>query len=136
MPPWLIALYCLHVGTALFWMGSCFLVAQAKGKGAERQYRPQAIAMTLTFLVGAYLWWKLHWPLMGRMEMVLGLGVLCAIIASGVHGALVGGSLRKLRKGALTDDEARRRITKGQRIVAGLTAIALLCMVGSYHVGR
>jgi hypothetical protein len=70
----------------------------------------------------------------GKMEAMLALGALCAVLAAGVQGVRVGGSLRKLRKGLISKDVASHRIKQGHRQAAVLLAAALLCMVGSYHV--
>jgi hypothetical protein len=121
----------VHVLSTLFWLLSSFIVAMAKGRGAERQYRPQMIAAVLAILSGAYLWHLLHEGAFGAVEAILALGGICAIAAAGVQGALVGGSLRRLRGGVLDDARARLKVTTGQRIAAGLLAVALLCMVGA-----
>jgi hypothetical protein len=55
-------------------------------------------------------------------------------LAAGIQGVRVGGSLRKLRTGALSKDVALHRIRQGHRQAAVLLAAALLCMVGSYHI--
>jgi hypothetical protein len=135
MPVAFMLLYIVHVLSALVWMGSSFVVAQAKGRGAERQYPLQTGATLLAFLTGGYLWSTLHSGAFGPMELVLAIGVACAVIAAGAQGMLVGGSLRRLRKGVLDETEARRRITTGHRIGAGLVAIGLLCMAGA-HLAR
>ena len=134
MPYWFIALYLLHIGAGLYWMGSSFLVAQAKGKGAEAQFRPQMIAAGLTIALGLFLWRQMHPAGLGKMEGMLGLGAAFALAAAGVQGALVGGSLRRLRKGLIAEDRARIRIRLGYRVAAAFLAVALLSMVGSYHV--
>jgi hypothetical protein len=127
----LMLILAVHVLSTLFWLLSSFIVAQAKGRGAERQYRPQMIAAVLAILSGAYLWHLLHEGGFGAVEAVLALGGICAIAAAGVQGAMVGGSLRRLRNGLQDEAEARLKITTGQRIAAGLLAVALLCMVGA-----
>lgn len=134
MPNWLIALYLLHIGAAFYWLGSSFLVAQAKGKGAEAHFLPQMIAAAATMALGAVLWRELHPFGVGKMEAVLGVGALFAVAAAGVQGAWVGGPLRRLRKGVMTEQAARKRITLGYRITAILLALALMSMVGSYHI--
>jgi divalent metal cation (Fe/Co/Zn/Cd) transporter len=134
MPIWLITLYLLHVGAAFYWLGSTFLVAQAKGKGAERQFPFQMLAAGLAMALGAALWGELHPYGIGKMEVVLAVGVACAIGAAGVQGVLVGGAIRKRKRGVLTEEAALARIRKGHRWAAVLLAVALLAMVGSYHV--
>src|SRR5579872_2278735 len=134
MPAWLIALYLLHIGAGLYWLGSSFLIAQAKGKGAEKQFRWQMAAAALAVAVGVILWRELHPFGLGKMEAVLGLGAGLAVAAAGIEGAWVGGSLRRLRQGSMTEAAARARITLGYRIGAILLALALFAMVGSYHI--
>ncbi len=134
MSPLLIGLYLLHVGAGVYWMGSSFLVALAKGKGAEKQQGPQMIAALLAIGIGTFLWRQMHPGAFGRMEGVLALGGVLAFAAMGVQGALVSGSLRRLRNGGLAEPAARARITRGSRISAILLALAFLSMVGSYHV--
>ena len=134
MPNWLVILYLIHIGAALYWLGSTFLVAQAKGQGAERQFRFQMIAALITMIFGGMLWGKLHSTGIGKIEIVLALGVLLAVAAAGVQGSLVGGSIRRLRVGVLDEATARLRIRKGERWTAALLALALFAMVGAYHV--
>jgi hypothetical protein len=134
MPYWMIALYLAHVGAGLYWLMSSFLVALAKGQGAEAQFRPQMVAAGLTFALGLFLWRQMHAYGFGKMEAMLALGAACAVLAAGVQGVRVGGSLRKLRTGAISKDLAMHRIRQGHRQAAVLLAAALLTMVGSYHV--
>ncbi len=134
MPYWLIALYLFHVGAGLYWLISSFLAALAKGKGGQDQFRLQMVAAFLTFAVGAVLWREMHAYQFGAMEALLALGVVCAMVAAGVQGMRVGGSLRKLRQGVISQQAATDRIRMAQRIAAALLAVALLCMAGSYHV--
>ena len=58
----------------------------------------------------------------------------CAVLAAGIQGVRVGGSLRKLRTGAISKDVAMHKIKQGHRQATVLLAVALLCMAGSYHV--
>ena len=134
MPAWLIALYLLHIGAGLYWLGSSFFIAQAKGKGAESQFHWQMAAATLVVAVGVVLWSELHPLGVGKMETVLGVGAGLAVAAAGIEGAWVGGSLRRRRRGTMTEAAARARITLGYRIGAILLALALFAMVGSYHI--
>ena len=123
-----------HIAAALYWLASSFLVAMAKGKGAEAQYRFQMIAAVIAMVFGGALWGQLHKAGVGKMEVVLGLGAALAIAAAGIQGAMVGGSIRRLQAGALDETTARSRIRKGSRWTAALLALALFAMVGSYHV--
>jgi hypothetical protein len=134
MPNWFIALYLLHIGAGLYWLGSSFLVAQAKGQGAERQFGPQMAAACVTFAVGVVLWRRMHPLGFGKPEAMLALGAACATFAAAVQGLLVGASIHRLRRGLLTEGAGRARIKQGHRISAVLLAVAMLSMVGSYHV--
>jgi hypothetical protein len=131
MPVMLIVMIALHVLPAVFWLGSCLVVAINKGAGSERMFRPQMVAAVVTVFFGVGLWSMLHRGGMGPTEIVLAVGALCAIAAAGAEGALVGGSIRKLRSKALAEPEARRKMALGQGIAAGLLTVALLCMVGA-----
>jgi hypothetical protein len=136
MPPVLIALLSLHIVATLFWLLSSFILARASGAGSEKMFRWQMLAAALAVFSGGGLWSMFHRGLFGPPEMVLAGGALLAIIAAGVQGAMVGGPIRRLKSGALTQAEAFARITKGQRLSAGLLAVALLAMVGAPHAGH
>ena len=73
--------------------------------------------------------------LFGPSEMILAGGAICALAAAGVQGALVGGSIRRLKSGALDEAAALRSMTLGQRIGAGLLAVTLITMVAAPHAG-
>ena len=134
MPNLLTAMFVAHIAAALYWLASSFLVAMAKGKGAEAQYRFQMIAAVLTMAFGGALWGQLHKAGIGKMEIVLVVGAALAIGAAGIQGAMVGGSIRRLQAGKIDEATARSRIRKGSRWTAALLALALFAMVGSYHI--
>ena len=134
MPYWMIALYLAHVGAGLYWLISSFLAALAKGQGAEALFPKQMVAATLSFALGLFLWYRMHAYGFGKMEAMLAVGAVCALAAAGVQGLRVGGSLRKMRMGVISKDVALHRIRQGHRQAAVLLAVALLCMVGSYHL--
>jgi hypothetical protein len=136
MPPVLIALLGAHIVTTLFWLFASFILARASGAGSEKMFRWQMLAATVAVFTGGGLWSMFHRGLFGPQEMVLAGGALCAIVAAGVQGAMVGGPIRRLKSGALTQAEAFAKITKGQRLSAGLLAVALLAMVGAPHAGH
>jgi hypothetical protein len=136
MPPLLIALLGLHIMSTLFWLLSSFILARASGAGSEKMFRWQMLAATVAVFTGGGLWSMFHRGLFGPPEMVLAGGALLAIVAAGVQGAMVGGPIRRLKSGALTQAEAFAKITKGQRLSAGLLAVALLAMVGAPHAGH
>ncbi|MDB5461225.1 MAG: hypothetical protein JWO72_2966 [Caulobacteraceae bacterium] len=123
----------LHILAALFWLLSSFILARASGAGSQKMFRWQMAAATLAIFTGGGLWSMFHRGLFGPAEMILAGGALCAIAAAGVQGAMVGGPIRRLKSGALGQEEALRRITLGQRISAGLLAVALITMVAAPH---
>ncbi len=133
MPVILIVMLALHIVPAVFWLGSCVVLAKNGGAGSERMFRPQMAAAVVTVFFGVGLWSMLHRGGMGPTEMFLAVGALCAIAAAGAEGALVGGSIRKLRSGALAEAEARKRMGRGQGIAAGLLIVAFLCMAGARY---
>ncbi|MFL6605108.1 MAG: hypothetical protein ACJ8R9_27770 [Steroidobacteraceae bacterium] len=114
----LIVLIGLHILAGVFWAGSTFAVARSGGAGAQALFRPQMGAATITVLAGIGLWGILHRGGMGPMEHTLALGAVCAIAAAGVQGAT-----------------HKKNPLKGQRIAAGLLAIAVLCMAIARFVG-
>jgi hypothetical protein len=124
----------LHALAAVFWAGATFVLARNPDFGAEKWLRPQMIAALIVVLTGAYLWHLLHEGGFAPMEGVLAFGALSAIAAAGVQGALVGGSIRRLRNGVLSKSEALGRIALAERIAAGLIAMTIVCMVSSRYV--
>jgi hypothetical protein len=114
----LIVLIALHVLAGVFWAGSTFAIVRSGGEGAQTLFGPQMGAATLTVLAGIGLWGLLHRGGMGPMEHTLALGAVCAIAAAGVQGAT-----------------RRKNPLKGQRIAAGLLAIAVICMATARFMG-
>jgi hypothetical protein len=114
----LIVLMGLHILAGVFWAGSTFAVVRSGGAGVETLFGPQMGAATITVLAGVGLWGILHRAAHGPMEHTLALGALCAIAAAGVQGAT-----------------RRKNPMKGQRIAAGLLAIAVLSMAVARFVG-
>jgi hypothetical protein len=133
MPIVPIVLVLLHAGAALFWLFASFLLARNKGRGSAQWFRWQMVAALLVFGTGGYLWHLLHEGLFGPPEIILASGMVCAVIAAGVQGMLVGASIRKLKRGAMTDAAAYARIHLGQRISSGILALALITMVAASH---
>ena len=136
MPATLIALLAVHVLATLFWLFASFILARSGGAGSEKMFRWQMLAATVAVFSGGGLWSMLHRGAFGPPEMVLTGGALLAIVAAGVQGAMVGGPIRRLRSGAMSQEQAWAKIVKGQRLSAGLLAIALICMVAAPHAGR
>ncbi|MDX8452677.1 hypothetical protein RFM98_07910 [Mesorhizobium sp. VK9D] len=119
----------LHVVAGVFWAGTTVAVARDPEIKAERFFRPQMGAAGLAFLTGLLLWYFFHEGAFGSMEKVLALGILTALIAAGVQGALVGSASRQLAGAdAATQTELRAKMTRGERIAGGLLVITVLCM--------
>ncbi|KAA3447518.1 hypothetical protein C7I87_26780 [Mesorhizobium sp. SARCC-RB16n] len=119
----------LHVMAGVFWAGTTIAVARDPDIRAERFFRPQMGAAGLAFLTGLLLWYFFHEGAFGSMEKVLAFGILTALIAAGVQGALVGSASRQLA-GAdpATQTVLRAKMTRGERIAGGLLVITVLCM--------
>lgn len=128
MPVAIVIALSLHLLSSVFWAGSTFGLARSGGQGAATLFRPQMGAAGIAMLAGVYLWSQLHAGGEGMPEHVLGIGAVCAIIAAGVQGMLVGRAVRALRNGSLTEAEARGRFVTAHRIAALLLAITLICM--------
>lgn len=127
MPYVLIITLVLHVLTIVFWAGSTFTLTRIGGDHAARLFRPQMGAAALAIITGMILWNMLHKGPFGVPEQILAVGAVSALLAAGVQGALVGPARRKLAHAG--DVEAvRGRMMLGNRIAAGLLAIALIAM--------
>ena len=136
MPVVLTVTVLLHAGASLFWLLSSFVLARAKGAGAAKMFRWQMLAALLAFSSGGRLWSLLHRGLLGPPEMLLIGGAVCAVVAAGVQGMMVGAPVRKLAAGRLSAEVAYRKITLGYRLSAGLLAVALLAMVAAPQIAR
>lgn len=119
----------LHVMAGVFWAGTTIAVARDPEIKAERFIRPQLGASAMVFLTGLLLWYFFHEGAFGSMEKVLALGILTALVAAGVQGALVASSSRRLA-GAdqATQTQLRAKMTRGERIAGGLLVITVFCM--------
>jgi hypothetical protein len=134
MPPVLMIVIALHILAGVFWIGSSIVLA-INGIGSVRWFRGQMVAATVAVFAGGGLWSMLHpGGAMGRPEMTLAAGAVAAIVAAGVQGALVGGSVRRLRSGLLAEAVAQRKMALGQRIAAGLLTFTLITMVAARYV--
>jgi hypothetical protein len=116
MPITLMILLAIHVLSAVFWAGSTFTLARAGGAGSDELFRPQMGAAVVVFLTGAGLWRMTHEGPFSSIEIVLLVGIIAALAAAGVQGAL------------------RRRPEIGQRIAAILLAITAVSMVVARYV--
>ncbi|QPC93707.1 hypothetical protein [Mesorhizobium sp. INR15] len=124
-----IAVVGFHVMAGVFWAGTTMTMARDPEIRVERLLRPQMGAAMGVFLTGALLWYFFHGAYFGSTEMVLALGILTALAAAGVQGAVVGSASRQLADSDPTaHPRLRARMTMGERIAAGLLAITVLCM--------
>jgi len=130
MPIPLLITLGLHMAAALFWLLTSLVLGFNNNPAASKvMFRSQMAAATVAVFSGGGLWSMLHPAGFGRPEMALAAGAVLAIVAAGVQGAMVGGSLRRL-----PDPSAEARIILGQRIAAGLLAGALVLMLIQRHV--
>ena len=119
----------LHVITGVFWAGTTITLARDPEIRIERFFRPQMGAAVIAFLTGILLWHFFHEGSFGSMEKVLGLGILTALAAAGVQGALVGSASRQLAGAdAAQQPQLRAKMARGERIAAALLVITVLCM--------
>jgi hypothetical protein len=132
---WTLAIVTVfHVLPAVFWAGTTFGLALAGGTGAQRLSFPQLGAAALAILSGVGLWGLLHRGGLGRPEQVLAVGAACALAAAGLQASALP-SVRRLRAASESDAIALlRRIATGQRIAAGLLAVAVAAMTSSRYV--
>ncbi|MEI5677330.1 MULTISPECIES: hypothetical protein [unclassified Mesorhizobium] len=119
----------LHVMAGVFWAGTTYTLARDPEIRVERFFGPQMGAAVVAMLTGALLWYFFHGAYFGSMEQVLALGIVAALAAVGVLGAMVDPARRKLA-GANGEDEAvlRVRMAKGERIAARLLVLTVICM--------
>lgn len=119
----------LHVMAGVFWAGTTIAVARDPEIKAERFIRAQLGASGMVFLTGILLWYFFHEGSFGSMEKVLALGILTAIAAAGVQGAVVASASRQLAGAEqATQTRLRAQMTRGERIAGGLLVVTVLCM--------
>jgi uncharacterized membrane protein len=124
----------LHVLSGVFWAGSSFTLARTGGAGAELLFRPQMGAAAIAVVTGGYLGHLLHAAAFGPSEQVLMVGIVAALIAAGVQGAVGGRAIRALHAGKVDETSARSRIATAQRIAAALLALTAICMGAARYV--
>jgi hypothetical protein len=130
----LIVTLVLHVLTGVFWAGTTFTLALTVGAHADRLFRPQMGAAVVVVLTGALLWHLARRDAFGTAEQLLAVGALCAIAAAGVQGMVTGPVLRKRATGSRSELSAlHARMVTGQRVAAGLSAVAVICMAAARY---
>jgi hypothetical protein len=111
----LMFLIVLHVLPGVFWAGSTFVLARSGGARAEALVRPQLGAAGISILAGIALWGLLHRGAFGTFELVLALGVICAIAAAGVQSARVLPAVRRLQNASESEAKTfRAHIAQGE----------------------
>jgi hypothetical protein len=127
----LIIAISVHVLAAVSWAGSTFVSARLPGSESERLFRPQMIAAALAILSGGFLWRSLHQGSFETMEKVLGVGVICALVALAVQALVVGIARRTLRRQSGNSEVQRSRIVLANRFAAVLLAVTVLSMAAA-----
>src|SRR5258708_38870587 len=131
----LMVVVALHVLPAVFWAGSTFVLARAGGVGAEGLAYPQLGSAAATVIMGGILWNLTHGQSFETPEQVLSVGAASALIALGLQAGVALPALRRLANAKDADAGGlRNRIALGQRLAAGLLAIAILCMAVARYV--
>jgi len=124
MDPLFIIAIIFHVLPAVFWAGATFVVARGESQLAAKLFGPQMGAAAVTVIAGAILWFTVYGASSG--SPLLGFGAVCAIIAAGVQGVMVG----RNRSGVLAGEpKALAAALLGNRIAALLLALAVVTMV-------
>ena len=123
----------VHILAATFWAGSTFALARVAGAGSEKLFFPQVAAALFAMVAGGYLWHTLHEGSLGTTETLLATGALAAVLALAIQVAVVGGALRRLRKGDSDNPSARSRIAIAHRAAAILLALAAVTMAASRY---
>jgi hypothetical protein len=134
MQPLLIIILSLHVLAGVFWAGTTFGLARTGGTGAAQLFRPQMGAAAVAVLTGVYLWSQMVQRSLAPGEKLLAAGVLCAILAAGLQGAIGGRAIRRLGGGAADEAQNRSAIALSQRIAAGLLSLTVISMVTSRYI--
>ena len=124
----------LHVLSGVFWAGSSFTLARTGGAGGELLFGLQMGAAVIAVVTGGYLGHLLHSAAFGPSEQVLMVGIIAALIAAGVQGAVGGRAIRAWRAGKVDETSARSRIAAAQRIAAALLALTAICMGAARYV--
>jgi hypothetical protein len=119
----------LHVMAGVFWAGTTITLARDPEIRAERFIRPQLGASGVVFLTGALLWYFFHQGVFSSMETVLAIGIVSAVAAAGVLGAMVRRPSSELADAdAATESVLRAKMARGERIAAWLLVLTVLCM--------
>src|SRR6185295_6094810 len=99
--------------------------------GGERLFWPQILAAVLAILSGGSLWRLLHQGTFETTEKILGVGVVCALIALTVQVVVVGNARGKLRQQIGNGDTQRMRIVLAHRLAAVLLLATTVAMAAA-----
>jgi hypothetical protein len=126
----MIVVIALHALIGVFWAGSTAAMANLGNLGgakAARIFPGQMIAAGIVVVTGITLWAVWRGGALGTSEIILLVGIACAIIAAGVQGAVIG---RARRDGSIAA-EAQPRVVAAYRMTAGLLMLTVVTMVTS-----
>jgi hypothetical protein len=126
----LIVAAVLHILPAVAWAGFTFAMARTGAANVESLFGPELGAGGVAILAGGWLWSLTHGGAFSESEAALALGALAAVAALAIQAISTGPIVRRLRD----DPRLRRRAAVGQRIAAGLLAIAIICMASARYV--
>ena len=126
----LIVATVLHILPAVAWAGFTFAMARTAAASVESLFVPQMGAGVVAILGGGWLWSLTHEGTFSETEAVLGTGALVAIAAFATQAVSIGPIIGRIGD----DPKLRRRAAVGQRIAAGLLAIAIICMASARYV--
>lgn len=130
----LVVLIVLHVLTGVFWAGSTFVLARTGGANAERLAFPQFGAAVATLVMGVSAWGLALRQLPPMLSLhVLGIGVICALLAAVVQGLALP-AVRQLQGRSPDEVAPRRRVAIHQRIAGGLLVITVVGMALWGHI--
>jgi hypothetical protein len=124
----------VHALAAVFWAGTSFALARTGGVGAELLIRPQIGAVAITILSGGYLWSLVHAGVFGRMEQILAIGILCALVTAGTQVLAAWRAGKHLTENAANGSGAGAQIVTVQRIAAGLLVVTTVSMVVARYI--
>ena len=126
----MIIVIALHAMSGVFWAGSTAAMANLgplSAPNAGRIFPGQMIAAGIVVLTGIILWAVWRGGALGTSEIILLVGIVCAIVAAGIQGAIVG---RSRRNGTISA-EAQPKVVTAYRITAGLLMLTVITMVTS-----
>lgn len=123
----MIVVIALHALSGVFWAGSTAAMANLGAPNAERIFPGQMGAAAIVVITGIVLWAVWRGAALGTSEIILLVGIACAIVAAGIQGSVIG---RARRAGEITG-EARTRVVTAYRITAGLLMLTVITMVTS-----